>query len=58
MKYYAYIAEKKGLSGKIELAKITLMPGPKAALEPDSLQNIALFKEAVEKITKEKAPQF
>lgn len=58
VKYYAYVAEKKGLSGKIELAKLTLTPGPKAAMEPDSPENLAKFRAAVEKITGEPAPRY
>lgn len=58
MKYYAYVAEKKGLAGKLELAKRTLMPGPKAAIEPDSPENIRKFKKVVEQITEGPAPNF
>ncbi len=58
IKYYNFVAEKKGLQGKIELAKLTLMPGPKAAMEPDSPENISKFRAAVEKVTGEAAPKF
>ena len=58
LQYYKYIKDEQGLVGQIELAKLTKFPGPKAALAPDSLVNIALFKKAVETITKKPAPDF
>ncbi len=58
LRYYSYVNEKRGLAGKIELAKQTKIPSPKASLEPDSPELIALFKKKVEKITGEPAPDF
>jgi len=58
LRYYSYVSKKHGFSGKFELAKQTKIPSTKASLEPDSPELIALFKEAVEKITGEPAPDF
>jgi hypothetical protein len=58
LQYYKYMKDEQGLVGQIELAKLTKLPGPKAALAPDSSDNITLFKSAVETITKKPAPKF
>lgn len=57
MKYFKYITDEKGFEGKIQLAQATKMPTTKAALEPDSPENISLFKDAVSKITGKSAPE-
>jgi hypothetical protein len=57
MEYYSYVEEAEGLSGKIELAKETNLPGTKASTEPDSEENLELFREAIEDITGETPPQ-
>jgi hypothetical protein len=57
MEYYSYVEEEEGLSGKIELAKETNLPGTKASTEPDSEENLELFREAIEDITGETPPQ-
>jgi len=56
MEYYSFVEEKEGLSGKIELAKETNMPAPKASTSVDSKENLELFRKAVEKITGEQPP--
>lgn len=56
LQYYNYVNKKRGLLGKIELAKLTKIPSVKASLEPDSPELIALFKKGVAKITGEPAP--
>jgi len=58
LRYYSYISGKRGFTGKFELAKQTKIPSTKASLEPDSPELIARFKEAIEKITGEPAPDF
>ena len=58
IKYYKYIREKAGFEGKIDLATTTKIPSTRAALEPDSPDNIEMFKKAIEKITGEEAPEF
>jgi hypothetical protein len=35
--YYKYVGDLKGFMGKVELAKLTLMPTTIAAAAPDSL---------------------
>jgi len=58
MEYYSLVEEEEGLSGKIELAKETNLPGTKASTAPDSRENIQLFRDAVEDILGEKPPEF
>ena len=58
LKYYKYMSDEKGIAGKMCLAKETKMPSQKAALEPDSPQNIEMFINAVENITKKAAPRY
>jgi hypothetical protein len=58
MQYYKYIAEKKGLEGRQQLAGETKIPSIIAANTPDSPENIQLFKKAIEKITRNIAPDF
>jgi hypothetical protein len=58
LKYYQYISKLNGLEGRIQLAQNTKLPSNKASLEPDSPENINLFKKAVEKITGKPAPDF
>jgi hypothetical protein len=58
MQYYKYVNDEKGLLGKIDLAKLTKIPSAKAALEPDSDDNIKLFRKAVEEITGKPAPVY
>ncbi len=57
LKYYKFVADKGGITAKVELAKLTHIPTTRAALEPDSAENIAKFKDAVKKITGS-APDF
>lgn len=56
IQYYKYIREVAGYEGKIDLATTTKIPSTKAALEPDSEENIEKFKEAIRKITGLEAP--
>ena len=58
MQYYKYMSDKQGLKGKMQLATETNIPSTKAALAPDSRDNIEIFKEAVEKLTGQPAPDF
>ena len=57
MKYYKYIREVAGYTGKIDLATSTKIPSTRAALEPDSEENIEKFKKAIKKITEKEAPE-
>jgi hypothetical protein len=56
--YYKYVGDLKGFMGKVELAKLTLMPTTIAAAAPDSPEHIQKFREAVEKITKKESPSY
>lgn len=58
LKYYKYIRDIAGYEGKVDLATMTKVPSTKAAMEPDSEENIMIFKRAIEKITGEKAPDY
>lgn len=58
LKYYRYIYDLKGLEGKLALAKITDIPSLIAAMEPDSEENIKIFKDAVKQVTGKNAPDF
>lgn len=48
---YEEIAKEGEMLAKINLAKETKIPSTKAALEPDTPQNIELFRQAYKKIT-------
>ncbi len=58
MQYYKYMADEQGFPGKLSLARETKIPSAKAALKPDTPENINLFKEAVQKITGKPAPNY
>ena len=57
LKYYRYVYEMNGTAGKTQLAMETKMPAVKAAIQPDSPQNLQIFQKAVAKITGLEAPQ-
>ncbi len=54
--YYKYVAEKKGIEGKMKLASETKIPSTIAATTPDTPENLAKFRKAVEIITGKPAP--
>ncbi len=58
LKYYKHVSDINGMSAKMKLAAKTKIPSTRAAIEPDSPQNIQAFKEAVEEITGKPAPTF
>jgi hypothetical protein len=58
LKYYKYINDHQGLQGKITLAQKTIIPSQRAAMEPDSPENIMIFKKAIAEITGSPAPDF
>jgi hypothetical protein len=57
MEYYSYVEQEEGLTGKIELAKQTNLPGTKASTAPDSNENIREFRETIKDITGEEPPR-
>jgi hypothetical protein len=58
LRYYKYISDEQGLDGKMRLATETKIPSSKAAMEPDSPDNLAAFRKAIEKLTGKPAPTF
>ncbi len=58
MKYYKYISDEMGIKGKVNLAKETKIPSTKAAMAPDSDENIAIFKTTIKEMTGKEAPVF
>jgi hypothetical protein len=58
IRYYKFIADAKGLGGKVELAQMTKLPSVKAALEPDTADHLRAFREAIRKMTGQEPPSF
>lgn len=58
MKYYQYVSEKAGASGRMKLAMMTKVPSTKAAMEPDSPEILKAFREAVKQLTGAPPPEF
>lgn len=56
MKYYAYVDKELGFSGRIHLAQLTKIPSVRAAMEPDTPENIKMFQDAIAKLTNKPAP--
>jgi len=57
LRYYKYIQDNEGFSGKIKLAQLTHIPSAQAAVEPDAPEVIERFKKAIEMITGRPAPE-
>ncbi len=56
IKYYHYINEQLGLSGKVKLAQLTKVPSTVAATEPDKPELVQRFKDAITQITGKPPP--
>ncbi|HCT30667.1 MAG TPA: hypothetical protein DIW31_08000 [Bacteroidales bacterium] len=56
VKYYKYIGDSMGIDGRMKLAFETKIPSLSAANFPDSPENIQKFKDAIQKITGNPAP--
>jgi len=56
LRYYKYIQDNEGFSGKIKLAQLTHIPSVQAAIELDTPEIIERFKKAIETITGKPAP--
>jgi hypothetical protein len=54
--YYQYVGDQLGFQGKLKLAQATKVPSARAAIEPDSEENLAIFKEAIRRLTGRPAP--
>ncbi|MGO9209859.1 MAG: hypothetical protein ACLPXM_18600 [Terriglobales bacterium] len=58
MKYYEYICEQSGFTGKVKLAQLTKLPSTRAAVVPDTPEVLAQFQEAVKQLTGKPAPSY
>ena len=58
LQYYNHIVSELGMEGKVRLAHETKIPAAVAAVVPDSPDNLAIFRKAVELLTGEPAPKF
>jgi len=56
VQFYQRMEQAAGLQGKTKLAIETKIPATRAALAPDSAENIALFRAAYEKIVGTEKP--
>ncbi len=56
LRYYKYVQDKEGFFGIIRLAQLTFITSTRAATEVDTPELIERFKNAIEKITGEPAP--
>jgi hypothetical protein len=56
MKYYAVVEKEGGFSAKVKLATMTKLPSTRAAVAPDSPENIDAFRKAYEAILGKAAP--
>lgn len=57
VRFYQSIEQASGLVGKTKLAIETKIPATRAAIAPDSPENVALFRAAYEKIVGSPAPE-
>jgi hypothetical protein len=56
MQYFKLVGDAAGLNGKTKLAMLTKVPSTKAAMEPDSPENLAKFAAAYKEVTGKPAP--
>lgn len=56
--YYKFVKDVQGLTGQMKLAQETKIPATKAAMEPDSNENIRIFREAIRKVTGQEPPTY
>lgn len=57
VRFYQLVNQSKGLQGKTRFAMETKIPSTRAALVPDSPENIELFRAAYEKVVGAPAPK-
>lgn len=57
LQYYKYVAEELGIPGKMQLAIATKLPSTKAAMAPDSPENLEMFQKALAELTGKPAPK-
>jgi hypothetical protein len=58
LRMYDFVEDEKGLRGKIQLAKMTLIPSAMAAATPDTPETINKFVQAIKEITGKEPPLF
>lgn len=58
LKYYEHVIKVKGVEGKNQLGMMTKISSIVAPLQPDSPENIKLFRDAILKITGANPPDF
>jgi len=58
MRYYEYINQEAGFSGKVKLAQMTKVPSTQAAMQPETQEILQQFKEAIRQITGKAAPGY
>lgn len=58
MRYYQYVAEQAGISGKFKLAQLTKVPSTQAATVADTPEVIRQFMTAVKEVTGKPPPNF
>jgi len=58
MQYIQWAQEQGGMIGKVHLAQATKVPSTKAAVEPDSTENIKLFRDSCVKLFQKEPPHF
>lgn len=56
LKYYKFMKDNGGFEAQIKLAVETKIPSTKAALAPDSPENIRVFRDAIQKISGKTPP--
>jgi len=53
LEFYDEAKKIGGLSAQIKLAILTRLPASQATIQPDSIENIALFRNSMEKVKTE-----
>ncbi len=56
MQYYKLVGDQAGVQGRTRLAMATKIPSTRAALEPDSPENLEKFAKAFKDVTGKPAP--
>jgi hypothetical protein len=58
LRYYKFVADEKGVTGQLELAKITKVPATRAASALDDKATLEAFRKAATEITGKPAPAY
>jgi len=57
LKYFNYMGNLEGFKGKIRLSQKIKIPVTQAAMMPDTLEYIEIFKKAIEELTGKPMPE-